>query len=98
MNSSSFRQGFELIEPTAVTGPSGTIHAGAFHFEDGRAVSVRRTITHAQKALYIRAHAEGLSVAEANSSGTSASIVDGHDRHVPFDQITYVGDGARVSP
>lgn len=84
----------ELIEPTAITGPFGKIHAGAFHFEDGRAVSVRRTITHAEKALYLRAHAEGLSVGESNSPGTSDAIVAEHDRHVPFDQITYVGDGA----
>lgn len=83
----------ELIEPTAIAGLFGTIHAGAFHFENSRAVSVRRTITHAEKALYIRAHAEGIPVSESNSPGTSASIVDEHDRHVRFDQITYVGDG-----
>ena len=84
----------ELIEPTPITPVFDRTYAGAFHYEDGRAVSVKRTITHAEKALYLRAHAEGLTVAEANSPGTSATIVDEHDYHVPFDQITYVGDGA----
>lgn len=84
----------ELIDPTSITGNFARSYAGAFHFEDGQAVSVKRTITHAEKALYLRAHAEGLSIGESNSPGTSASIVDEHNWHVPFDQITYVGDGA----
>ncbi|PZX19783.1 phosphoserine phosphatase [Palleronia aestuarii] len=84
----------ELIHPTAVAKAFDEVHAGAFHMQDGRARCVKRTITHAEKALYIRAHAEGLSVAESNSPGTSDALVDAHDLHVPFDQIVYVGDGA----
>ena len=84
----------ELIEPSPITAVFDQIHAGAFHFEKGQAVSVRRTITHAEKALYLRAHAEGLSISASNSPGTSAAIVKEHDWHVPFDQMTYVGDGA----
>lgn len=84
----------ELIAPTAVSRVFGTLHAGAFHFAGGRAVGVKRTITHAEKALYLRAHAEGLSIAESNAPGTSAALVEEHDWHVPFDQMLYAGDGA----
>lgn len=84
----------ELISPTAATDVFDIVHAGAFHFRDGCAHCVKRTITHAEKALYLRAHAEGLSIGQSNSPGTSSSIVAEHDMHVPFDQMVYVGDGA----
>ena len=83
----------ELIAPTAIGRAVDTIAAAAFHFEDGRAVAVRRTITHGEKALHLRAHAEGRSARDTNSPGASADVVAPRDMHVLYDQMCYVGDG-----
>lgn len=84
----------EIINETPVADVFDRVWAGSIHFEDGQAVCMKRTISHPQKALYLRAYAEGLDVDAANAPGTSGTVVSEHDMNVLMDQMIYVGDGA----
>ena len=83
----------EVIDHTPVAGTFDRVWAGAFHFEDGEAVAVKRVITHPEKSLYLRAYADGLDLSAVNAPGTSDTMVDEHEMHVLHDQMVYVGDG-----
>lgn len=83
----------ELILPTDIARRADSVSAGAFHFDGDKAVAVKRTITHPEKALYLRAHAEGRDIHETNAPGASTGEVGDYDMHVMFDQMVFVGDG-----
>ena len=83
----------EIINETTVPDRFDRVWAGSFHFEHGQAVCVKRIIKHPQKALYLRAYAEGLDPEATNAPGTSGRVVPEHDMHVLLDQMIYVGDG-----
>lgn len=85
----------EVIERTAIARIFDRLWAGGFHSDEetGEAITVKRIIAHAEKALYIESYAKGLDLDAANSPQTEAPDYDPEDMHVPFDQIVYVGDG-----
>lgn len=83
----------EMIDRTDVGSLFGRVWAGSFHFEDGEAVAVKRIISHAEKARYIEAYSKGLDLDAANEPQTQDPDFDEHERHIPPDQIVYVGDG-----
>ena len=69
--------------------------ASTFHFDgEGRAVCVKRAVTHPQKALYLEALGKGLDIDGSNGPERAGDAVDEHDMHCPFDQMIYLGDGA----
>jgi len=55
---------------------------------------MKRIIRHSEKTLYLEAIANDLSVDGANAPEAAGRDVDEHDRHVPYDQMVYIGDGA----
>ncbi len=87
----------DLISATAIEDTWDRIWASTFHYDDdGRAVTVKRLVSHPDKALYLEALGKGLDPdgrEGANGRGQAGQHVDEHDRHVPFDQMVYVGDG-----
>lgn len=62
--------------------------------DDGELLGVKRTITHSEKARYLRALAKGLDIAGANEPADVEMHKAPEDWHVPFSQMVYVGDGA----
>ena len=84
-----------VIVETAIAERFDRVWGSSFHFDDaGIAIFVKRTITHPEKALYLEALAKGLDVAGANAPRGTTAPVDEADRHVLYDQMIYVGDGA----
>ena len=85
----------EIIAATAIEGAFDRILASTFHFdEEGRAVCVKRIVSHPQKALYLDAIGKDVGVDGANAPEAAARDVPEQERHVPYDQMIYVGDGA----
>ena len=85
----------EIIGATRIEAAFDRTLASTFHFDgEGRAVCVKRVVTHPEKALYLEAIGKGTDVGGANAPLAAGRDVDEHDRHVPFDQMIYVGDGA----
>jgi hypothetical protein len=90
----------EVIRPTGLWGAFDRVYASTFHFADrtaegerGEAVCMKRIIPHAQKAMYIEAHAKGLDVDGPNGPEQAARVVDPQDMRMPLDQVIYGGDG-----
>lgn len=90
----------EVIRATALTDAFDEIYASTFHFaekgpagEHGEALCMKRIIPHAQKAMYIEAHAKGLDVDGPNGPEQAARAVDPADMRMPLDQVIYGGDG-----
>lgn len=90
----------EVIKATPLNEGFDKIYASTFHYERdspkgerGRAVCMKRIITHAEKALYLEAHAKGFDVDGANGPEHAGHKVALEDMHVPFDQMIYGGDG-----
>lgn len=85
----------EIIEATAIARLVDRVIASSFHARsDGEVVCVRHVISHPAKALYLEALGKGVGLDGANAPERAGDPVDEHDRHVPFDQMIYVGDGA----
>lgn len=90
----------EVIRPTPIFDLFDRVYASTFHYaehtpdgERGEAVCVKRIIPHAQKAMYIEAHAKGLDVDGPNGPEQAARAVDPADMRMPLDQVIYGGDG-----
>ena len=90
----------ELIGATPIADAFDRIYASTYHFENdgpngehGRAVCMKRMVAHADKALYLEAHAKGLDVDGANGPEQAGQPVAAEDMHVPFEQMIYCGDG-----
>lgn len=84
----------EIIDATAIGRLFDRRFASAFHYDrEGRAVCMKRIIGHPEKALYLEAIAKDLDVDGANAPETAGRDVDEYERHVPFDQTVYLGDG-----
>jgi phosphoglycolate phosphatase-like HAD superfamily hydrolase len=85
----------EVIAATEIARVFDRILASTFHFDqEGRARCVKRIISHPQKALYLEALGKGVELGGANAPKSPGRDVDEHERHLPFDQMIYVGDGA----
>lgn len=85
----------EIIEANPIAAAFDRILASAFHFSsDGRAVCVKRVVSHPEKVLYLRALAKDLDIGGANAPQAAGRDVPEGDRVVPYDQMIYVGDGA----
>ena len=85
----------EIIRPTEVARAFDRTLASGFHAgEAGVFTCVKRVISHPAKALYLEALGKGAPVDGSNAPETAGHRVDEHDRHVPFDQMIYLGDGA----
>lgn len=85
----------DIIVETDLAKRFDRVWGSAFHEdESGRAVFVKRTITHPEKALYLEALTKGLGVEGANAPQATAREVDEADLRFPVDQLIYVGDGA----
>ena len=85
----------EIIAATEVARAFDRVLASAFHFDaQGRAVCVKRAVSHPEKALYLEALGKGVAVDGANAPEAAGRDVDEHERHVLFDQMVYAGDGA----
>lgn len=85
----------EIITATDIAQAFDRVFASTFAFaEDGRARCIKRIIGHPAKALYLEAIGKGVEVGGANAPKSPGRDLDEHDRHVPFDQMIYVGDGA----
>ena len=90
----------ELIAATPIADAFDRVYCSTYHFaergpdgEHGRAVCMKRMVAHAEKALYLEAHAKGLSVDDANGPEHAGRPVAPEDMHVPFEQMIYCGDG-----
>ena len=84
----------EVIEPTEVARRFDRVFASGFMFRDDQAVCVKRIIDHPEKALYLDAIGKSEDISGANAPRMAGRPIDEHDRHVLFDQMVYVGDGA----
>ncbi len=85
----------EIIGATAIERAFDRILASTFYFDgDGRAVCVKRIIGHPENALYLDAIGKGVSVDGSNAPEAATRDVPEAERHVPYDQMIYVGDGA----
>ena len=85
----------EIIAPTAIARAFDRTLASGFHAGEGGVFTcVKRVISHPQKALYLEALGKGAPLDGSNAPEAAGHPVDEHDRHVPFDQMIYVGDGA----
>lgn len=84
----------DLIAHTPVASLFDRIWGTTIHFcQQGKALNVKRTLSHPDKALYIQSLADGTSVDGATGPERTNQDVADEDRHVPMDQIIYVGDG-----
>lgn len=86
----------DLIAATAVGQLFDRIYASHYHFDArGRAVTIKRAVTHAGKALYLEAHAKGLleSGEVTDLHMKAARPVPERDWRVPLTQVVYCGDG-----
>ena len=90
----------ELISATPIARAFDRIYCSTYHFEHqgsdgeyGRAMCMKRMVAHAEKALYLQAHAKGLSVDDANGPEHAGRPVAPESMHVPFEQMIYCGDG-----
>ena len=84
----------EVIQPTEIAQKFDRVFASGFHFEDGEAVCIKRIIDHPEKALYLDAIGKSADIGGANAPWMAGRPLDEHERHVLFDQMVYVGDGA----
>ena len=85
----------EIIAGTAIAEAFDRILASTFHFrEGGEAACVKRVVAHHQKALYLEAIAKGVGLKGSNAPERAGEDVPEAERHAPFDQMIYVGDGA----
>ena len=85
----------EIIAATEISRVFDRVLASTFAFDgEGRAVCVKRIISHPEKALYLEALGKDLEVGGSNAPEAAGRPVDEHERHVPFDQMIYLGDGA----
>ena len=85
----------EIIEASGIMAAFDGLLASTLHFgPEGRAVCVKRAVTHPQKALYLEALGKGLDYEGSNGPERAGDRVDEHDMHCPFDQMIYLGDGA----
>lgn len=86
----------DLIAATAVGDLFERIYASRYHFDaDGRAVCIKRAVTHAGKALYLEAYAKGLleDGEETDLHMKAARPVPEEEWRVPLAQVIYCGDG-----
>ena len=86
----------ELIAATPIAEAFDRIYASGYHFSsDGRALCIKRAVTHAGKALYLEAYGKGLLEENepADAHMKAARPVPEEERRVPFDQMIYCGDG-----
>ena len=84
----------ELVGPHAIARAFDSLHASAFHVEDGHLAGVKRMISHPEKVRYIQALAKGIDTDGANSPSRTEKNISENELRVAFDQLIYVGDGA----
>lgn len=85
----------EIIAATPVAEAFDRLLASSFHLDgEGRAVCIKRVVSHPEKVLYLEALAKDLGVSGSNAPKAAGGEVPEAERFVPFDQMIYVGDGA----
>jgi phosphoglycolate phosphatase-like HAD superfamily hydrolase len=84
----------DIINRTSIASSFNAVWGSAFHYRDGEAVFVKRTITHPEKARYLTALVKNLGMEGANAPADVDRPVPEEEMRVAFDQLIYVGDGA----
>ncbi len=84
----------DLVGAHAIAGAFDSVHASAFHVDDGHVVGVKRMLSHPEKVRYIQALAKGIGTDGSNSPARTDKDLPEEELRVAFDQLIYVGDGA----